>query len=153
MENGAARREHHCLIQLNHLGPDSCLLPSGLCLHNGSDSAAQKLKPERSPEAQFPLDEFFELVRPSACGFDHFGVRVDQVVSDEVQARFDVGVFKLDEVQPCSDLFLHSDFIQLVAGGLLGTQRREGGLDHQEELCSKANAGQRMSQHIPEKRM
>ncbi|TNN35844.1 hypothetical protein EYF80_053992 [Liparis tanakae] len=73
-----------------------------------------------SPEPQFPLDELFELVRPSARGFDDFGVVVDQVVPDEVQACFDVGIFKLDEVQPCGDLFLHGYFVELVTGSHFG---------------------------------
>lgn len=73
-----------------------------------------------SPESKLPLNEFLELVRPSTCGFDNFGVRVDQMVFDEVQARFNVSIFKLDKVQACSDLFLHRYFIELVAGSLLG---------------------------------
>lgn len=72
-----------------------------------------------SLESQLPLDEFFELVCPSTCGFDNFGIRVDKVVFDEIQACFNVSIFKLDKVQACSDLFLHRYFIQLVTGSLL----------------------------------
>ena len=79
-----------------------------------------------SPESEFPLNELRELVRPSASGFDDFGSRVDQMVPDEVQARFDVRILKLDEVQTRSDLFLHRYLIQLVTGSLeTETQRRE----------------------------
>ena len=87
-------------------------------------SIRRKATKKYSLESQFPLNELFELVRPSTCGFDDFGFRVDQMVFDEVQACFDVGIFKLDEVQTGSDLFLHGDFIELVTGSLLGWKQR-----------------------------
>lgn len=58
-------------------------------------------------------------MRPSTRGFDDFGLRVDEMVFDEVQARFNVSVFKLDEVQARGHLFLHGYFIELVTGRLL----------------------------------
>lgn len=61
-------------------------------------------------------------MRSSAGSFDNFGFRVDQVVFDEVQTCFNVSVFKLDEVQACSDLLLHRYLIQLVTGSILGNK-------------------------------
>lgn len=58
-------------------------------------------------------------MRPAARGLDDFGVRVDQVVFDEVQARLDVSILELDEVQPSGDLLLHRDLVQFVAGCFL----------------------------------
>lgn len=78
-----------------------------------------------SLESEFPLDEFLELVRPSTCGFDNFGVRVDQMIFDEVQACFNVSIFKLDEVQARGHLFLHRYFIEPVAGSLLRDRNTE----------------------------
>lgn len=56
---------------------------------------------------------------PTACGLDNFGLRVDEVVFDEVQARFNVSILKLDEVQPSGDLLLHGYLVQLVTSCLL----------------------------------
>ena len=58
-------------------------------------------------ELQLFLDEVFELVCPSTCRLDHLGVCVNQVVFDEVQAGFNVGILKLDEVKSSRDLLLH----------------------------------------------
>lgn len=58
-------------------------------------------------------------MRSSACSFDNFGFCVDQMVFDEIQACFNVCIFKLDEVQACSDLFLHRYLIELVTSGIL----------------------------------
>lgn len=51
---------------------------------------------------------------PSTGGFDDFGVSVDEVVFDKVQAGFNVGIFKLDEVKASQDLLLHWDLIEGV---------------------------------------
>lgn len=87
-------------------------------------SISPKATTKYSLESQFPLNELFELVCPSTCGFDDFGFCVDQMVFDEVQTCFNVGIFKLDKVQAGSDLFLYGDFIELVTGSLLGWKQR-----------------------------
>lgn len=51
-----------------------------------------------SLQSKFPLNKLLELVRSSTCGFDVFGFSVDQMILDEVQACFNVRIFKFDEV-------------------------------------------------------
>lgn len=63
----------------------------------------KKLSPAEAPsgysrKSKFPLNKLLKLVRSSTCGFDIFGFCVDQMILDEVQACFNIGVFKFDEV-------------------------------------------------------
>lgn len=51
-----------------------------------------------SLESKFPLNELLKLVCSSTCGFDIFGFCVDQMILDEVQACFNIGIFKFDKV-------------------------------------------------------
>lgn len=88
-------------------------------------SLHDRITDSHSLESEFPFNELLELVRPATCGLDDFGLRVDQVIFDEVQARLDVSILKLDEVQPSGDLLLNRYLVQFVASCFL-KRRAEG---------------------------
>lgn len=60
-----------------------------------------------SLQPQLLFDEVLELVGPAPGRLDDLGLCVDEMVFDEVQAGFNVGILKLNEVQSSSDLFLN----------------------------------------------
>lgn len=62
-------------------------------------------------QLQLLFNEVFELVRPAPGRLDDLRLSVNQVVLDEVQAGFYVGVLELDKVQPGGDLLLDGDLV------------------------------------------
>lgn len=81
---------------------------------SGGQPAPTLPSPPRGPHSlqlQLLFDEVFELVRPAPGCLDDLGLGVDQVVFDEVQAGFYVGVLELDKVQPGGNLLLDGDLI------------------------------------------